>query len=46
MKRKFKFKKFKIMKLTFKIIFSQLLLHITFDDRFGRSHIDILYLST
>ena len=34
MKKKFKFKIFKVMKLTFKIIFSQLLLRITFDDRF------------
>ena len=30
----FKFKIFKVMKLTFKIIFSKLLLHITFEDRF------------
>ena len=42
----FKFKIFKVMKLTFKIIFSKLLLHITFEDRFWRSQIDILYLST
>ena len=33
-KKKFKFKIFKVMKLMFKIIFSQLLLRITFDDRF------------
>ena len=46
MEKKFKFKIFKVMKSTFKIIFSQLLLRITFDDRFWRSHIDILYLST
>ena len=45
-KKEFKFKIFKVMKLTFKIIFSQFLLRITFDDRFWRSHIDILYLST
>ena len=44
--KNFKFKIFKVMKLTFKIIFSQLLLHITFDDRFWKSHINILYLST
>ena len=42
----FKFKIFKVMKLAFKIIFSQLLLRIIFDDRFWRSHIEILYLST
>ena len=30
----FKFKIFKVMKLAFKIIFSQLLLRIIFDDRF------------
>ena len=40
------FKIFLVMKPTFKIIFSQLLLCITFDDRFWRSHIDIPYLST
>ena len=34
MKTKLKFKIFKVMKLTFKIIFSQLLLRISFDDRF------------
>ena len=34
MKTKFKFKIFKVMKLTFNIIFSQLLLRITFDDKF------------
>ena len=34
MKKKLKFKKFKVMILTFKIIFSQLLLCITFNDRF------------
>ena len=34
MKKNFKFKIFKVVKLTFKIIFSQLLLRITFDDRF------------
>ena len=33
-KEKFKFKVFKVMKLTFKIIFSQLLSRITFDDKF------------
>ena len=33
-KKKFKFKKFKVMKFTFKIIFSQLFLRIIFDDRF------------
>ena len=43
MKKEFKFKIFKVMELTFKIIFNQLLLRITFDDRFWRSHIDILY---
>ena len=43
MKNKIKFKIFKVMKLTMKIIFSQLLLRITVDDRFWRSHIDILY---
>ena len=32
--KKFKFNIFKVMKLMFKIIFSQLLLRITFDDRF------------
>ena len=45
-KKKFQFKIFKVMKLTFNILFSQLLLRITFDDKFWRSHIDILYLST
>jgi hypothetical protein len=34
------------MKFTFETIFSQLLLRITFDERFLRSHIDTLYLST
>ena len=34
MKKKFKLKIFKVMKLTFKIILSQLLLHIIFDDMF------------
>ena len=33
-KKKFKFKIFKVMKFMFKILFSQLLLCITFDDRF------------
>ena len=33
-KKKFKFKIFKVVKLTLKFIFSQLLLRITFDDRF------------
>ena len=33
MKKLFKFKVFKVMKLMFKIIFSYLLLRITFDDR-------------
>ena len=42
--RKFKFKIFKVMKLTFKIIFSQFLLRIIFDDRFWRSHIDTLLI--
>ena len=34
MKKKFKFKIFKGMKLTFKMIFGQLLLCITFNNRF------------
>jgi hypothetical protein len=34
MKRNPKFKIFKVMKVTFKTIFSQLLLCATFDDRF------------
>jgi hypothetical protein len=34
MKKNSKFKIFKVMKFTFKIIFSQLLLRITFDDKF------------
>ena len=46
MEKIFKFKIFKVMKLTFKILFSQLLLRIIFDDGFWRSHIDILLLST
>ena len=33
-------------KFKFKIIYSQLLLRITFDDRLWSSYIDILYLST
>ena len=33
-KKNLKFNIFKVMKLTFKIIFTQLLLRITFDDRF------------
>ena len=45
-KKKIEFKIFKVMKLAFKIIFGQLLLRITFYDRFWRSHVDILYLST
>ena len=45
-KKNFKFKIFKLMKFTFKTRFSQLLLRIAFDDRFWRSNIDILYLST
>ena len=44
--KKIKYKIFKVMKLTFKNIFSKLLLRLTFDDRFWRSHIDILYLNT
>ena len=36
MEKKIKFKILKVMKLTFKIIFSQLLLCITFDDRFWK----------
>ena len=35
-----------VMKIMFKTIFSRLLLRITIDDRFWRSHIDIIYLST
>ena len=46
MEKHSKFKIFKVMKFTFKTRFSQLLLRITFDDRFRRSNIDILYLST
>ena len=46
MKKKFKFKILKVLKLAFKVILSQLLLRVTFDDRFWSSHIDILYLST
>ena len=34
LKKKLKFNIFKVMKVTFKIIFSQLLLRITFDNRF------------
>ena len=34
MKKNSKFKIFKVMKFTFKTIFSQLLLRIAFDDRF------------
>ena len=41
--KKINFKILKVMKLTFKIILSQLLLRITFDDRLWRSQIDILY---
>ena len=42
-KKKFKLKIFKVMKLTFKIILSQLLLRITFHDRF-RDRILIFYI--
>jgi hypothetical protein len=34
MKKKSEFKIFKVMKFTFKSIFSQLLLRIAFDDKF------------
>ena len=43
-KKEFKLKIFKVMKLTFEIIFSQMLLCITFDDRFWIYLILIFYI--
>ena len=39
------FKIFKVMKSTSNSIFSHYLLSITFDDKFLKTHIDILYSS-
>ena len=39
-----KFKIFKVMKLTFKTRASHFLLSITFNDKFRKSHVGILYI--
>ena len=46
MRRKSNFKIFKVMKSTSKTKFSHYLLRNTLNDKFWRSYVDILYLST
>ena len=44
--KKFKFKIVKVMKFTFKTIYSHFLSSITSNDTFSRSHLGILHLKT
>ena len=46
MEKKIKLKIVKVVKLTSKTRFSHVLLSITFNDKFWRSHLGVLHLST